>query len=222
VNLFSLAFNQAVPQKYTIHWIYEADWLWHSACDIICVIVRGVESHKGVVMKWAIQFTLVAAFLALIAGNLKADPVLLSYKLTGPGTIVTFDLPELPTSIAPLDDVAFYVQPTNLVIDGASSSDLLIFYTTDNFWGGAFDDVSDTPGFPGLMGDQLYTNGEETPEMLTGSFSLTDFATGTEAFSLDVTPVSSPESSTLVLFGVGLIALAVMRKRRMATANFSA
>jgi hypothetical protein len=174
-------------------------------------------------MKRAIQLALAAAFLTLIAGTVKADPVLLSYTLMGPGTKVTFDLPELPTSITPLDGIAFYVQPTNLVIDGASSSDLLVFYTTDDSWGGAFDDVSDTPGFPGLMGDQLYTNGEETPQMLTGLFSLTDYATGTEAFSLDVTPVvSAPESSTLVLFGTGLIALALMRKRRMATAKFTA
>jgi PEP-CTERM motif len=174
-------------------------------------------------MKRAIQLTLVAAFLTLIAGNVRADSVLLSYTLTGPGTNVTFDLPEFPTSITPLDGIAFYVQPTNLMIDGKSSSDLLVFYTSDDFWGGAFDDVNDTPGFPGLMGDQLYKNGEENPQMVTGPFSLTDYATGTEAFSLEVTPVvSAPESSTMVLFGIGLIALGLMRKRRMATANFSA
>jgi|HubBroStandDraft_6_1064221.scaffolds.fasta_scaffold336921_1 hypothetical protein len=174
-------------------------------------------------MKRAIQLALVAAFFTLIAGNLKADPVLLSYTLTGPDTKVTFDLPEFPTSIAPLDGVAFYVQPTNLMIDGASSSDMLIFYTSADFWGGAFDDVNDTPGFPGLMGDQLYKNGEENPQMLTGPFSLTDFETGTEAFSLEVTPVvSAPESSTSVLFGIGLIGLALVRKRRLAVANFTA
>jgi hypothetical protein len=176
-------------------------------------------------MKRAIQLALVAAFLTLVAGNVKADPILLSYTLTGPDT-ASFELPEFPVVADSLSQFGFTVDPINLVVNGTPTTEQLFFYSATPFFLGV-----PIPGpagglagviFPSLSGDQLYTGDESAPQMLAGIFSLTDFNTQTESYTLTVTPVSTPESSTLVLFGTGLIALAFMRKRRMATANFTA
>ena len=86
--------------------------------------------------------------------------------------------------------------------------------------------MTDTPAF-NLVGDQLYASAdgnpldaETDPKMLLGSFTLfpcldllCDSGIGTTPYTLDVTPVSTPEPSTLLLFGLGLSGLALLRKR---------
>ncbi len=178
-------------------------------------------------MKRAIQLALVAAFLTLIAGNVKADPIMLSYTLTGPDT-ASFELPEFPviTPFNSLPGFGFGTDFVNVTVDGVSTVDSIFFFSgTPVLFGDPIPGpAGGLSGFvvPNLVGPQLYTGGETTPELLTGTFSLTDFMTGTEAYTLVVAPVATPESSTLILFGIGLAGLALMRKRRMATANFTA
>ncbi len=122
-------------------------------------------------------------------------------------------------------DFGFFANPTNLVVDGASVDEQLLFYSATPILDG--EPIPGPAGglggfvFPVLAGPQLYSGDEGSPTMLTGTFTLTDFMTGTETYTLVVAPVSTPESGTLVLFGIGLAGLALMRKRRMATANFT-
>jgi hypothetical protein len=178
-------------------------------------------------MKRAIQLTLVAAFLTLIAGNIKADPIMLSYTLTGPDT-ASFELPEFPVISAfnSLPGFGFSTDFVDVTVDGVSTMDSIFFFSGTPELGGV--PITGLAGglggfvVPVLAGPQLYEGGEVTPELLTGVFTLTDFMTGTETYTLTVAPVTTPESSTLVLFGIGLIGLALMQKRRMATANFTA
>jgi hypothetical protein len=178
-------------------------------------------------MKRAIQLALVAAFLTLIAGSVKADPIMLSYTLTGPDT-ASFELPEFPV-IAPFDSLSgfgFATDFINVTVDGVSTLDSIFFFSATPVLGGVPipGPAGGLSGFvvPNLAGPQLYSGSEATPELLTGTFTLTDFMTGTETYTLKVVPVAAPESGTLVLFGIGLAGLALMRKRRLATANFTA
>jgi hypothetical protein len=172
------------------------------------------------IMKRAIQYAVVAAFLVFLAGTVKADPVIYSYMLTGPSTDVTFDLAELPTATNVTVGGGFFVTPTNLIIDGSPSTDTLIFYNMSD--DGAFQDNPPDPMAPlafSLAGAQLYSGSENNPQMLLGMYTLYDFIGYVSdpqvliPYSLDVSQVTTPEPGTLLLFGTGLIALVLMRKR---------
>jgi hypothetical protein len=186
-------------------------------------------------MKWAIRSGLLALFAVLIAGNVKAD-TLVVYSLMGPGVNVTFDVPEFPTisnaSLAATSGIGIIVVPTN--ITGFPSADSVEFF--NSAIGGGFEDIppsmSDTPVFNMGGGIQLYgsadgipANAETDPMMLPGIFTLfacTDLAcdsVGTAPYTLDASlvSVSTPEASTLLLFAVGLTGLALLRKRYAAS-----
>ena len=186
-------------------------------------------------MKWAIRSGLLALFAILLAGNIKADTVY-SYSLTGPGLTVAFNLPEFPAINPTLNnffgdpiDGFFTVNPPDLKINGAPSSDTLAF--VDAAMGGAFEDITNPmdPLFS-LAGPQLYAGmpDETNPQMLigTGTYTLCNFLDSNpdlscpvpnpSALTLNVSivpPMAAPEPSSLLLFGVGLSALVLMRKR---------
>jgi len=169
-----------------------------------------------------IRYAFLALVLAIAAGSAKADSTLLSYTLTGPDT-ASFTLAVNPTVADSLNQFGFDLTPTNLVVDGVHVSDLLFFYSGDPMFLGV-----PVPGpagglsgfiFPSLVGPQLYSGPESAPTMLTGTFALTDFDTGTEKYTLVVAPVSTPEPATLALFGVGLLGMAIFYRRRTAFNN---
>jgi hypothetical protein len=177
-------------------------------------------------MKWAIRSGLLALFAVFLTGSVKADTIL-SYSLAGPGTAVTFSLPEFPSSLASFSpdvlDGLFSVAPSNLIINGSPSTDIIAFFNSAG--GGALEDATDPSAF-NLAGPQLYAGvpDESNPQMLlgTGTFPLLDFETLTIPYTLKVTesstgPVSTPEPSSLLLLFTGLFALVLLRKR--GTAN---
>jgi hypothetical protein len=184
-------------------------------------------------MKRAIQFGALAAFVIMLAGTVKADPVIYSYTLMGPSTDVTFDVAEFPANdpsqpvpFPGTEGSGFFVTPTNLVINGSGSSDVVEFFNSSN--GGGLEDnpplATDTPAF-NLVGPQLYTGDEAGTDptnplqMSLGMFTLfscEDLAcdtVGTTPYTLSVAEVSTPEPATLLLFGTGLMGLILMRKR---------
>lgn len=186
-------------------------------------------------MKRAIQFGVLAAFLTMVAGTVKADTY--SYTLTlnsDPSvTLVSFDLqefpamdPSQPVPFPGAEDSSFFVTPTNLVINGTASSDVLEFFNSSML--GGFEDIpsmSPTPAF-NFVGPQLYSGDEagndptNPLQMSLGVFTtllpcedLNCDTVGTTPYTLSVADVTTPEPATLLLFGTGLMALILMRKR---------
>ena len=187
-------------------------------------------------MKWALRSGLLVVIAILFAGNVKADTVVVYTLTVGSTTVATFSLPQFP-SLAPSTASTYsgttgeglMVTPLNLIINGASSLDQVEFFNSLD--GGGIEDIpADTLGTPAfnLPGGQLYSGDESISDLLnpakmsTGSFTLfpcllLDCSTGvgTTPYTLSAVPVtvSAPEPSSILLFGTGLFALILMRKR---------
>ena len=167
-----------------------------------------------------------SALFLLTAGVASAD-TLISYSFTG-GT--SFELPVNPVPTVFTLGFDFEVTPINLIINGAPSSDFLVFFNGDPVTGGgggfgAFSCGDSSCQDISVVGPQLYSGPESSPTMLglgdTG-VTLMDPVTGaTFTISTPGTPsiISTPEPSVTVLLGIGLLvaALAALRfKSRLA------
>jgi hypothetical protein len=155
-----------------------------------------------------------SALLLLTAGMASAD-TLISYSFTG-GT--SFELPVNPVPTVFNLGFDFQVTPINLIINGAPSSDFLVFYSADPITGGgggfgAFSCGDVSCQAISVVGPQLYSGPESSPTMLglgdTGVALLDPISGATLMISTPGTPsaVSTPEPSVTVLLGVGLLAV---------------
>jgi PEP-CTERM motif len=179
-------------------------------------------------MKRVTRFAAMAVILIVVSTvSAKADGTL-TYTLTAEGSstpLATWVMPLNPNpttcGFPPcFDDGNYFAFATGVSIDGgAPVSDLLVFMNTTSFP----QDLNDTNSLiPEFTGPQLYSGAESDPTMIvpaSGFFTLVDDGTnpnfvGGTVYTLDVVQ-KTPEPSTLLLFGSGLFALA-MRKRRAA------
>jgi hypothetical protein len=179
------------------------------------------------VKNWLRAALLLSAVLFLTVGIASADSI--TYQFTG-AVSASFELPVNPTVIAFTPGFDFIVMPTNLLINGAPSSDRLNFYNATGGGGGGFlaacgltcVDIS-------VAGPQLYSGPEGSPTMLgvvAGGITLTDFETGAVAGTLTSSTlgsVSTPEPSATVLLGIGLLTVGLaalgFKPRLAITAN---
>jgi len=121
-------------------------------------------------MKFVARFLTLVALLLLSVATVKADSgQTVSYTLTGP-TDATFTI-SMGTSTSPTPEVSgqnyfFMVQPTDLVVDGTSMSDTIVFFNSSDL--GGLNSVFDA--LPDLGGPQLYSGNESDPTLLTGVF----------------------------------------------------
>jgi hypothetical protein len=170
---------------------------------------------------------LASAFVQPLAAH--ADTID-DFVLTGNGLDITFSLPASPPgnemtcppispSCLPGSETAFNVS-TIVTTNGVSSLESLSFPTL-RFGGGV--SIGIDPGR--LFGGVLFTPDAATPTFLTGTFDLDAINPKGDPPVLDyvltITPettATTPEPSTLALFGtgmVGLIEFARTRKRRV-------
>ena len=181
-------------------------------------------------MKSTLKFAIMAMmFVALSATSAKADGNNLVYTLTEVGSttpLATWDMPLNPTpscdfsppSPCSISGDAFFFTTEVSIDGGAPVLDTLVFLNTTPMPV----DLSDFSFLiPEFVGPQLYSGDESSPTMLipaSGFFTLTDDgannpATAGTEYTLSVS--ETPEPATLLLFGSGLVAFGV-RKRRAA------
>lgn len=132
----------------------------------------------------------------------------LDYTLSGGPVSASWTMSEDPTPMYVEDGIAFAVNSTNLIVAGWPVDDIICFFNLSDLGG-----MNTVTYVPDLYGAQLYSGPEDSPTMLTGLFYLTD-ANG-DCYTLDVT--QAPEPMTWLLLASGLAALALKRKKLLAS-----
>jgi len=110
-----------------------------------------------------------------------------------------------PDPFAPSDsNPSGYGRYDNLVSSGGLSfSSWTLFATGDQQWVMFFNDF----GGPPANHDWLYNTTGASPGVINSSAYLV------QPFSITITPVATPEPAAIVLLGVGLLGLAVIKRR---------
>jgi hypothetical protein len=150
--------------------------------------------------------TLICSVMFIGAGVACADT--LQFTLAGPVS-ASFELASSPSVMVGdfASGAGFRVASPDLVVNNAAAgNDFLTFYNASMLGGfGIFVTASDPAVH--VTGPQLYSGPESNPTFSTGTFSLIGFPTGAGPFTLtvtDISMVSTPEPSVMILLFIGL------------------
>jgi hypothetical protein len=142
-------------------------------------------------------------FAPLVA---KASPVDL-FSGSGDGNTFSFSLPASPTGTVQHGINNFYISSVPVDFNGTISNVKIEFYDYGGFdflnvgTGHLFDHIS-------LFGPQLFTGSLSAPAFNLGTFSLKNYQ-ASSPYNLTISAATS-EPSTLLLFGTGIAALAMI------------
>ena len=161
-------------------------------------------------------FALAVLILLAAASSAKAD-TLLTYQITGPGSAGTFNAGFTifmhPTPSGG-NSLAFWFSNLPVNVNSALTNLTIAF---SSLLGGG---VAGSNTFA-LVGSQLFTwpSGSSTPIMNTGVFTASGItASGTGTYTVSVSPaliITTPESASLLLLVIGLLALFGARRLRL-------
>jgi PEP-CTERM motif len=149
-------------------------------------------------------------FLSAIPAKADSAPSdTMTYTISG-STTATFTISLDSEPDWSENGTAFTMDPLNLMVDGTSMTDTVVFFNSSDL--GGLNSVFSC--LPDLIGPQLYTGSESDPTFLTGVFELFDIETGA-SYTLTVTESSSvPEPSTILMLVSGLFAVGLGFRRR--------
>jgi len=162
-------------------------------------------------MKFVAKFLTVAALMLFSVATAKADSgQTVNYTLTGANT-ASFTVAMNPTPQFSENNYYFTANPINLIVDGTSESDTLVFFSSSDL--GGLNSVFSS--LPDLVGFQLYSGSESGPTLLTGVFSLWDLdGSGWYTLTASAASVPAPEPSTVLMLVSGLFTVGLGFKRR--------
>jgi hypothetical protein len=163
-------------------------------------------------MKLAAKFLTVAALMLFSVVTAKADSgQTVNYTLTGANT-ASFTVSMNSTPEFSGNNYYFTTNPINLIVDGTSESDTLVFFSSADL--GGLNSVFSS--LPDLAGFQLYSGSESDPTLLTGVFKLWDLdGTGWYTLTATAAGVPAPEPSVVLMLVSGLFAVGLGFKRRL-------
>jgi hypothetical protein len=159
-------------------------------------------------------FTALACF-PLLLGASTVD----NFVLTDGTDTVTFSLPSSPTPAIGYAGEFFVLNGVNVIVDGTPLTANLDFYNFTHPWDGGVNLYQSTVSSPIIEqeGPQLYSGSETAPTFLIGVFNLTQYpilASGEDIgnYTLTITSATpTPEPSSFVLLGIGLMSLSAGR-----------
>ena len=163
-------------------------------------------------MKLAVKFFTVAALMLFSVVTAKADSgQTVTYNLTGANT-ASFTIEMNSTPQFSGNNYFFTANPINLIVDGTSESDTLVFFSSADL--GGLNSVFSS--LPDLAGFQLYSGSESDPTLLTGVFKLWDLdGSGWYTLTATAAGVPAPEPATVLMLVSGLFAVGLGFKRRL-------